>query len=574
MSEKQRNLAETSEHAVKRSSLKKALNDAEKERQILNALCINYTAAYCCDLINDYMYVVKRKDYSHCALAPEEIRECHCYSKWIKYTYDTFIVKESIPDYLEIFDAHNLMERMKHEECYVSRHKTLPNGAGNEYFETTVVRLYEDENRFMVIMGYRAIDDIVWEAKRNRDRLDAAIKAAEEANKAKTDFLRRMSHDIRTPINGIIGMIEMENRHSTDLEKLQECRNKILSAAGYLVNIVDNVLDIGKVESGGLVLENKPFDIETLLDKQFSMIEMQTTENRLHFHGGSARSSIKHRYLMGSPVHLSRILMNIANNAVKYNRSGGDVTVYCNEISSDDNTATYRFICADTGQGMSSEFQKHAFEPFSQEGKASISSYSGSGLGLCIVKELVEKMNGSIGLESRENYGTTFTITIPFEIDHDERSREVNRTKDADISLKGKCALLAEDNALNREIAEMILEDEGMTVISTKNGRQAVDAFAASAPGKFDFVFMDIIMPQMDGLTATRAIRALERPDAETVPIIAMSANAFQDDIDKSMDAGMDGYLVKPLDVQKVKPTIADAATAAKRRANAENENK
>ena len=282
--------------------------------------------------------------------------------------------------------------------------------------------------------------------------------------------------------------------------------------------------------------------------KQIAMVEMQAGENGLTFHGGKEMSVIRHRHLIGSPVHLNRILMNLANNAIKYNKAGGDVTVYCTELSSDEDTVRYEFVCSDTGQGMSPAFQAHAFEAFSQEGKSSISSYNGSGLGLSIVKEMVTQMHGTIRLDSEEGKGTTFTMVLPFEIDHAAERQAQAHAGPAAVDVSGRTALLVEDNELNREIAEMLLEDEGLILTSVENGQEAVDVFANSVPFAFDFIFMDIMMPVMDGLEATRRIRAMGRPDAKRVPILAMSANAFQEDVQQSREAGMNAYIPKPVD--------------------------
>ena len=542
------------------SPLPDILSPAEKERLFFNALCINYSAAYYCDLMTDELEPIKRKGFSHSAAAADEVKKRASYSGWIRLAYDTIIIKDSAPDYLEVFDAANLMRRMAETESFSYRHRTLPNARGMEYFEITVVRLYADDKHFKIILGYRPIDDLVAEENRARRQLERALHDAESANQAKTDFLRRMSHDIRTPINGILGMLEMENRHPNDVKKLQECRNKITAAAEYLVSLVDNVLDLGKVESGGFTLEHKPFDLVPLLMKQLSMVELQAGENGVNFHGGIEKSTIRHRYLIGSPIHLNRVLMNISNNAIKYNRRGGDITTYCTEVSDDGGTALFRFVCADTGLGMSESFQAHAFEPFAQEGKPTTSSYSGSGLGLAIVKEIVEQMHGTVALESREGLGSTFTLSIPFEIDHAAQHQADHPAPAAPAAdLSGLRVLMAEDNALNREIAEMLLEDEGLSVTAVENGSRALDLFARSAPGEYSLILLDITMPVMDGLEAARRIRALPRPDAASIPILAMSANAFQEDVAQSRTAGMNAYLMKPLDPAKFTAAIRAA---------------
>ena len=381
-----------------------------------------------------------------------------------------------------------------------------------------------------------------------------AEKKAKKANSAKTDFLRHMSHDIRTPLNGIIGMINISERYYGDKERLYECKAKVMESMDYLQSLLNNVLDIGKVESGTLQLVNKPFDLVAMLVKQISIIETNAKEYGISFEGGASMSTFHHRYVIGSEEYLNRLLMNLAGNAVKYNRSGGKVSLYFNEISSDDKTAVFEFVCSDTGLGMSEEFQKHAFESYAREGKETTNGYSGAGLGLSIVKDIVDMMNGTIKLESKENVGTTFTVTIPLEIDHNAEKEQQKKVEKPDLS--GKSVLVVEDNELNLEIAKMLLEDEKMVVTTAENGEEAVDIVSQSVPGRFDFIFMDIMMPVMDGLEAARQIRTLNCKDTKEIPIIAMTANAFQDDIRDCIDAGMNAHIAKPIDSKKIEDTL------------------
>ncbi len=541
----------------------KSIFGAEIEKNMLamlNALCIHYTAAFCCDLRTDHMENIKKKEFSHTAITKSNYRSIQSYREWIDYTYNNIIIKESAPDYLKIFDAQNLMQRLTKQESFVYRHKTLPNSAGMEYFELVVVRLSVDENSFKIILGYRPIDDLVREEIENHKKMEHALKLAENANEAKTNFLRHLSHDIRTPINGILGMIEMAEHYKHNPAKVNECHQKMRGAIEYLTSLVSNVLDLGKLESGKIVLEHEPFNLGALLLKHLVIVETLAKENGISLHGGKAMSVLRHRKLIGSPTHLIRVLMNLANNAIKYNHTGGAITLYCTEVSSDENTAVYEFVCSDTGLGMSKDFQKHAFEPFTQEGKEALSTYTGSGLGLSIVKKIVEQMHGTIALDSVEGQGTTFIVTIPFEIDKRPALLEV--TKPLAIDLHGRHALLVEDNKLNREIAKMLLEDEGLIITTAENGLEALNTFKSNEAGHFSFIFMDIMMPVMDGLEATHQIRASQKSDAKTIPIIAMSANAFKDDIKKSLAAGMTAYLTKPLDITKLKQTLY--ATALK----------
>ena len=375
-----------------------------------------------------------------------------------------------------------------------------------------------------------------------------AEKKAKKANSAKTDFLRHMSHDIRTPLNGIIGMINISERYYGDKERLYECKAKVMESMDYLQSLLNNVLDIGKVESGTLQLVNKPFDLVAMLVKQISIIETNAKEYGISFEGGASMSTFHHRYVIGSEEYLNRLLMNLAGNAVKYNRSGGKVSLYFNEISSDDKTAVFEFVCSDTGLGMSEEFQKHAFESYVREGKETTNGYSGAGLGLSIVKDIVDMMNGTIKLESKENVGTTFTVTIPLEIDHNAEKEQQKKVEKPDLS--GKSVLVVEDNELNLEIAKMLLEDEKMVVTTAENGEEAVDIVSQSVPGRFDFIFMDIMMPVMDGYEAARRIRKLADPVHANKPIIAMTANAFEEDVKAALAAGMNEHLSKPIRIE------------------------
>ncbi len=329
-----------------------------------------------------------------------------------------------------------------------------------------------------------------------------------------------------------------------------------MDASGFLLDLVNNVLDMNKLESGEVRLDEVSFDLEKLVRETNSVIEVQANERDIALHDNGVHA--EHRRLIGSPVHLRQVMQNIESNAVKYTPEGGTVTVSCNEIDAKNGVATLEFICADTGIGMSEEFQKHAFEPFAQENTAACTAYLGTGLGLAITKELVEQMGGTIDFQSRQNRGTTFVIQIPLRIDAVASAPKPEKEKaPAAGSVQGAKILLVEDNDLNMEIAQFLLESEGAEVTQAWNGREAVELFAASAPGTYDVILMDVMMPLMGGLEATRVIRAMKRADAATVPIFAMTANAFQDDIQRSRAAGMNEHLTKPLNAEKLIAMIA-----------------
>jgi signal transduction histidine kinase len=375
-----------------------------------------------------------------------------------------------------------------------------------------------------------------------------AAKKAEAANEAKTEFLQRMSHDIRTPINGICGFVNMADHYADDIKKQTEYRTKVKEASNLLLELVNDVLDMSKLESGEIVLEEIPFNLSSIFKEVFVVIEQMASEQNIQIEW--EKKEIIHRDFIGSPGYVKRVMMNILSNAVKYNRENGHIYISCMEIpSKQPEMTTMEFVCRDTGIGMTEEFQKCVFEPFAQEHTGSRTKFAGTGLGMSIAKNLVEKMGGSISFESKEGAGTTFVIQVPFKIDPDADKREEQRDV-SEKSIKGLHILLAEDNELNMEIAEFVLQNVGADVTKAWNGQEAVELFRKSEPGGFDTILMDIMMPVMNGYEATKMIRSLDREDAKTIPIIAMTANAFTEDRLKAKEAGMNEHIVKPLDVE------------------------
>lgn len=383
------------------------------------------------------------------------------------------------------------------------------------------------------------------EAEYQRNLLESA-KKAEQANIAKTEFLHRMSHDIRTPINGIRGMIEIADYYKDNQQKQNECRQKIWETSGYLLELVNEVLDMGKLESGEIVLEEREFDLKAMLDEIISVIERLGVSRGIKIN--IDYSKVHHFKLIGSPLHLKRVLMNIASNAVKYNKENGRIKICVTEKEIDRCNTYIEFDCADTGIGMSEEYSAHIFEPFSQENTGARTQFGGSGLGMAIVKKLVDKMNGSVNFKSEKNIGTVFSVSLPFNLCHKDSPIEENKENKKNVSHFGIKILVAEDNALNMEIAEFSLKREGFLLEKARNGKEAFEIFKNSKEDEFSAVIMDIMMPEMDGLEATKKIRALPRSDAKKVPIIAMTANAFSDDRIKAFEAGMTDHLAKPID--------------------------
>ena len=384
--------------------------------------------------------------------------------------------------------------------------------------------------------------------KKYKAELLIAAKKAEAANEAKTEFLQRMSHDIRTPINGICGLVDMADHYADDMEKQTEYRTKIKEASNLLLELVNDVLDMSKLESGEIVLEEIPFNLRSISREVFVVIEQVAAEQNIRIMW--EKKEIIHRNLIGSPGYVKRVMMNILSNAVKYNRENGHIYLSCMEIPSEQpGMTTMEFICRDAGIGMTEEFQKHIFEPFAQEHTGSRTKFPGTGLGMAIAKNLVEKMGGTITLESEYGVGTTFVIRVPFKIDLDADKREEQKDI-SEKSIKGLHILLAEDNELNMEIAEFLLQNEGADVTKAWNGQKAVELFRKSGPGGFDVILMDIMMPVMNGYEATKMIRSLDREDAKEIPIIAMTANAFTEDRIRAKEAGMDEHIAKPVDVE------------------------
>ena len=379
-----------------------------------------------------------------------------------------------------------------------------------------------------------------------KSELLIAAKKAEAANEAKTEFLQRMSHDIRTPINGICGMLDVADHYADDMEKQAECRTKIKEASNLLLELVNEVLDMSKLEADEVVLEEIPFNLSRISREVLVVIEQIAAEQNIRIVW--EKKEITHRDLIGSPGHVKRVMMNILSNAVKYNRENGRIYISCMEIpSGQQGMTTMEFVCRDTGIGMSEEFQKHIFEPFAQEHAGSRTKFAGTGLGMPITKKLVEKMGGTIMFKSKKGVGTTFVIQVPFRIDlaTDKRKEQ----KDAlEKTIKGLHILLAEDNELNMEIAEFMFQNEGAEVTKAWNGLEAVEIFEKSRPGEFDVILMDIMMPVMNGYNATKRIRSMDREDAKEIPIIAMTANAFTEDRIRAKEAGMDEHISKPVD--------------------------
>ena len=528
--------------------LKKAFDEATKRTEIISAIATLYVTIVYANIKERTYELLEGYDFVRKILGQKgKIDDV------MEQLPTAFAGLEERERYRKFLEFDTLTERLRNTNSVSIEFM----GANGKWRQSRFIVKSRDAHGNAVDVLYVA-RDITEEKSRElmyQKRLKASMEDAHRANLSKTAFLQRMSHDIRTPLNGIVGMIHIAEKHNNDVVKLQECRQKILQSTDYLQNLINNVLDISKLESGSLVLEHKSFDLAELLSNNLTVVAMSAYENGVRFEGGVDASTIRHRHLIGSPVHLSRILMNLSSNAIKYNHFHGTVNVHCEELSDDGDTAVFQFVCSDTGLGMSEEFQKHAFDAFAQEGKRSTTTFSGSGLGLSIVRDIVELMGGTIELESAENIGSTFTV--PFEIEHLAEKNDPQKDNcPQSMNLSGKRVLLVEDNAINMEIAHAILEEEHLDIVEAKNGKEALEIFRNSKTGEYDFIIMDVMMPVMDGLEATKAIRELEREDAKKIPIIAMTANAFEEDRKACLDAGMDEHIGKPIDIPLLKSAI------------------
>lgn len=452
------------------------------------------------------------------------------------------------------FDLTTVNDRL-HGKLFISREYPSPQGIWRR--ATFIVQNRDtDDDVTEILYVTQIIDDYKQKELAYQQELVKAVESANQANTAKTDFLNRMSHDIRTPLNGILGMLDIAQKNETNPKALLECHEKMRTAAFHLKALVNDVLDMQRMETDRFFLEQIPFDIREILDNCWSMLEAQAS--RLDITLKKIKpGSLKYPYLIGSPLHIRQIFMNLLSNAIKYNKPGGSISVHAKIIRQVHQNVIYKFIISDTGIGISPEFQKHIFEPFAQEDTGARTIYKGTGLGMAIVHRLVQEMCGTIQLKSEKNVGSTFTLILPFTIDEHQPSASAETATDTPADLTDLHILVVEDNELNLEIAVFSLEAAGLNVSTAINGLEAVRLFEKSKPYEYDIILMDIMMPVMNGLDAAKAIRGLSRPDAPTVPIIALSANAFAEDIQKSKNAGINEHLAKPLEMDKVLKVIA-----------------
>lgn len=416
------------------------------------------------------------------------------------------------------------------------------------------------------IILFKDISEFHEQEDRERERLQVAYEKADLESRAKTEFMNRMSHDIRTPINGILGMIQMIRKNYKDQEKIEECVDKMDLSVQHLSELVNDVLDMSKIESGYLELQNDTFDLNTLIDQVEVVVSAQVEAMEISYE--SHREKVNHTMLSGDTLQIRRIMLNLFSNAIKYNKRGGRIDTYVKELSFDGMCAVFEFRITDTGVGMSREYIKEElFKPFTQEINDARTQYKGTGLGMSIVKGLVEKMGGTIRVSSTPGVGTEFRFYLSFPVVQSEKESQneecVQRKKQdlkEDKPLRGYHILLAEDNEINMEIAEFYLEEAGAQVTKAWNGREAVEIFEQSGPREYDAVLMDIMMPEMDGKEASRKIRSMadQREDAAEIPILAMTAQASTESIHQCKSAGMNECIFKPVNAKELIRLLQD----------------
>ncbi len=526
----------------------------------VEALLDSARTAYSVDLTNDTLekvFAQHSEGRFDLGLEPPCSYDVYCQRR------SEFVIDDTLESYRLVDSSEKLLKRFEGGANEVTiEYRERTRGGGMMWLQKIVLMSRdtvldsETGHEQLVVRGiilFRDTSAFHEHDQQEKERLEKELRDVDSENKAKTEFMNRMSHDFRTPINGILGMLEIIGMSNGDAEKTRECLGKIQLSANHLLDLVNDVLDMNKLSSGQAVLEQDEFDLIELMAEVHSLVDAQMLESGIVHE--SHREGLQHTQLIGSDLRLRQIMLNLFSNAVKYNKPGGRVDTYATELSYDGERALFEFKIVDTGIGMSAEFvEQQLFKPFTQEQTGARTQYRGTGLGMSIVKTLVDALGGTIDVQSTPDVGTAIAFRLSFKVNkHAAASAALpdSAAPEASIvSLSGKRVLLVEDNDLNMEIAEFYLDSAGAAVVKAWNGKEAVESFTASKPGSISLILMDLMMPVMDGLDATRAIRALDRPDARTVPIVAMTANAFDEDREKTKAAGMNAHLAKPLDMK------------------------
>lgn len=537
------------------------------------ALLQTANAVYTVDLTNDKLENVY---YHEAAFKVENDIQTPCsYSDYCNKR-SRYVTEDTLENYRIVDSSFKLLKRFATGAKQVTVEYCETMGKENKpvWLQKTVLMsrdmVYDantDKESSVVhgIVLFKNTSDFHEKEQQEKARLQMAYEEADSENRAKTEFMNRMSHDIRTPINGIMGMVDIIRKNRDDREKVDDSLDKIQLSTRHLLELVSDVLDMSKLEAGMFEIHEDVFDMNELMDEVAALVDAQLVESGITH--CKHRSNIQHTALKGSSLQLRRIMVNLLSNAIKYNKSNGTIDTYAEELSCDGTTVWYEFKIVDTGIGMSEEFIKEQlFKPFTQEKNDARTLYRGTGLGMSIVKALLDKMGGSIEVESQLGEGSTFTFRLPFKVDENAIETKKEEQSSGEQKLEGKQILLVEDNEINMEIAEFYLKELGIVVDKAWNGKEAIDKFEESAPGTYDLILMDIMMPVMGGREAARRIRTLERPDAETVRIYAMTAQVSSESVHKCLASGMNGHIAKPIDESKLREILTRCESVKKQK--------
>lgn len=519
--------------------LQDALDELQLNNEIISAISKNYCYIARIDLQKDFFEEISNDEEMHRLTG-----NSGCASEMLRKDCEMQVAPEYRAYLYPLLDTSTLKERLQNEE-YVSTEYRMCDGSWHR-LRFIVKKRDEAGNVTHVLCTVREISD----SKRREEDLLFAADAAKRESEMKTRFLATMSHDIRTPLNGIIGLVNLAEQHAEDTKMLKEIRDKMMKSLKYLVSLVNDVLDMNKIQSGDFKSKEIIFDGADMMRKILRIYDQKAVEKGIRLEVDWEKCSVRHPILLGNPVYFGRILASIMDNAIKFSSVDSTITVWGREDILENDQAVLTIWCKDQGIGMSEEFIEHAFDMFAQEKESSRSQYEGTGLGLTIAKALADKMGGTIEFQSKQGVGTTAIIKIPFKLGPQDISSKT--TNYDNVSVESMQVLVVDDNELNVEIAKCMLENNGMKVTCAADGQEAVELFEKSEPGYYGAIFMDVMMPRMDGLEATKTIRNMKRSDAWNVPIIAISANAFIEDILNSKQAGMNAHLAKPLDVNKL----------------------
>ena len=542
------------------ASLKQALQEAEsarralvENRSITQALGEHYLAIFHIDLVDDTIEVVKIDPEYDLSGISRLIESSGSYGNVLRMYTDTYVVASEREQIMHDYSPAVLKQGLAQNPSLFKRYH-LCFGDKVVAVEYQAIKMSDDEPDNVIV----ALRDVEQQEREERERNEALLQAkaaAESANAAKSDFLSRMSHDIRTPLNGIIGLLEINREHADDQRLVAENQEKMCVAANHLLSLINDVLEMSKLDQDNVTLAYEPCDLKEICTSTATMLLARATEQGVTLKLGP--QDVHECNVYTSPLHLRQILLNIYGNCIKYNRPGGSVTTALDCLSDDGQRVVYRWTISDTGIGMSEEFVEHLFEPFAQEGSDSDARthYQGTGLGMSIVKRLLDKMGGSIDVASEKGVGSTFVITIPFDVAPE--AEDVAEQDEVEGSIAGLTLMLVEDNELNAEIATTLIQDRGAKVVPVPDGEAAVRLFSESPSGTYDAILMDVMMPKMNGYEATAAIRALARDDAATVPIVAMTANAFKEDEQRCLAAGMNAFVPKPMEIDQLVSTVS-----------------